>query len=116
LVNWQYLVLKPAQRYLERMQRADQEHIVNALDALITDPTTLDIKPLQGRSEQRLRVGKYRILFVKDEENKIYLVSMIRSRGDVYKYQRSAAFAPSHISVKPCLYQCYKGTWLPSLA
>jgi mRNA interferase RelE/StbE len=67
------------------MQRVDQECIVNALDALITDPTTLDIKPLQGRPEWRLRVGKYRILFVKDEESKIYLVTTIRSRGAVYK-------------------------------
>ena len=85
MVNWQYLVLKPAQRYLERMQRADPERIVNALDALITDPTTLDVKPLQGRPELRLRVGKYRILLVKDEENKLYIVTTIGSHGDVYK-------------------------------
>lgn len=85
MVNWQYIVLKPAQRYLERTQRADQERIVNALDALITDPTSLDIKSLQGRPELRLRVGKYRVLFVKDEEKKLYLVTTIGSRGDVYK-------------------------------
>lgn len=85
MVNWQYLVLKPAQRYLERMQRVDQERIVNALDTLITAPMTLDLKPLQGRPEWRLRVGKYRILFVKDEDSKTYLVTTIRSRGDVYK-------------------------------
>jgi mRNA interferase RelE/StbE len=85
LVNWQYIVLKPAQRYLERMQLADQERIVNALDTLITASTALDIKPLKGRSELRLRVGKYRILFVEDAANKIYLVTTIGSRGDVYE-------------------------------
>ncbi len=85
MVDWQYIVLKPAQRYLERMQLADQERVVNALDTLTTAPTALDIKSLKGRSELRLRVGKYRILFVEDIENKIYIVTTIGSRGDVYK-------------------------------
>ncbi|MBC7970860.1 MAG: type II toxin-antitoxin system RelE/ParE family toxin [Verrucomicrobia bacterium] len=85
LADWDYIVLKPAQRYLERMQLADQKRIINALDTLITAPTTLDVKPLKGRSEMRLRVGKYRILFVEDAENKAYIVTTIGSRGDVYK-------------------------------
>lgn len=67
------------------MQLADQKRIINALDTLITAPTTLDVKPLKGRSEMRLRVGKYRILFVEDAENKAYIVTTIGSRGDVYK-------------------------------
>lgn len=85
MADWDYIVLKPAQRYLERMQLADQKRIINALDTLITAPTTLDVKPLKGRSEMRLRVGKYRILFVEDAENKAYIVTTIGSRGDVYK-------------------------------
>ena len=80
-----YILLKPAQRYLERMQPDDQMRIVNALDALINDPTALDIKPLKGRTESRLRVGKYRVLFTEDRENQLYIVTAIGSRGDIYK-------------------------------
>jgi mRNA interferase RelE/StbE len=80
-----YILLKAAERYLERMQPDDQIRIVNALDALITDPTRLDIKPLKGRPEFRLRVGKYRIIFIEDRENQVYVVTGIGSRGDVYK-------------------------------
>jgi len=80
-----YILLKAAQRYLERMQPDDQIRIVNALDALITDPTGLDIKPIKGRPELRLRVGKYRIIFIEDRENQVYVVTRIGSRGDVYK-------------------------------
>jgi mRNA interferase RelE/StbE len=85
LVDWQYIVLKPAQKYLERMQPDEQLRIIEALDGLVVNSENFDIKPLQGRPESRLRVGKYRILFVKDEENQIYVVTTIGSRGDVYK-------------------------------
>ncbi|MBA7534199.1 hypothetical protein ES705_26445 [subsurface metagenome] len=43
-----------------------------------------DIKPLSGRkSEYRLRVGKYRILFFIENEN-VHVVK-IDTRGDIYK-------------------------------
>jgi mRNA interferase RelE/StbE len=77
LTNWQYIILKPAQRYLEKMQTTDQKKIINALDTLVSEDTGgLDLKSLKGRPEKRLRVGKYRIL---------YVVTVIGSRGDVYK-------------------------------
>lgn len=78
-------MFKPAERYLQRMQPDDQMRIVSALDALITDSTTLDIKPLKGRPELRLRVGSYRVLFRVDSENQLYIVTRIGPRGDVYK-------------------------------
>lgn len=80
-----YILLKAAQRYLERMQPDDQVRIIQALDALVTHATVLDIKPLKGRPELRLRVGKYRVLFVEDRENQLYVITAIGSRGDVYK-------------------------------
>lgn len=85
MADWDYIVLKSAQRYLERMQLADQKRIINALDTLVTAPSTLDIKSLKGRSEMRLRVGKYRILFIEDAVNRAYIVTTIGSRGDIYK-------------------------------
>ena len=63
----------------------DQERIVSALDALVSDSTTLDIKPLKARPELRLRVGNYRILFRVDRDNQLYIVTRIGPRGDVYK-------------------------------
>ncbi|MGK7905081.1 MAG: type II toxin-antitoxin system RelE/ParE family toxin [Hormoscilla sp.] len=79
-----YILLKAAERYLERMQPEEQVRIVNALDALITDSEMLDIKPLKGRTELRLRVGKYRVLFFEDIKNELYIVTLIGPRGDVY--------------------------------
>lgn len=67
------------------MQPDDQVRIVNALDTLLSEPATLDIKLLKGRPELRLRVGKYRVLFIEDKLNQTYVVTTIGSRGDVYK-------------------------------
>ncbi|MCU0571076.1 MAG: hypothetical protein MUF49_31490 [Oculatellaceae cyanobacterium Prado106] len=85
MADWQYVVLKPALKYLERMQSDDQSRIIEALDTLLVEPSLLDIKPLKGRSELRLRVGKYQVLFVEDTAKQTYVVTMIGSRGDVYK-------------------------------
>ncbi len=85
MVDWQYVVLKPAQKYLERMQPDDQLRIIEALDTLLTAPDTLDLKSLKGRPELRLRVGKYRVLFFEDREAQTYVITTIGSRGDIYK-------------------------------
>jgi len=85
LADWTYIVLKPAQKYLERMQLEDQIRIVTALDTLLIEPDTLDIKPLKNRPEFRLRIGKYRILFVKKTDTQTYIITTIAPRGDVYK-------------------------------
>jgi mRNA interferase RelE/StbE len=46
-----YILLRQAERYLERMPKNDQIRILEALDTLISDSTKLDIKPLYGRDE-----------------------------------------------------------------
>ncbi|MDR9404329.1 MAG: hypothetical protein RI580_12905 [Halothece sp. Uz-M2-17] len=40
------------------------------------------IKPLKGRSELRLRVVKYRILFKEDIEKQVYVITVIGSHGN----------------------------------
>ncbi|AFZ44682.1 hypothetical protein PCC7418_2535 [Halothece sp. PCC 7418] len=42
-----YILLKPAERYLRRMKSDEQIRILNALDTLISNPSILDIKPLR---------------------------------------------------------------------
>ena len=80
-----YILLRQAERYLQRRQTNDKIRIISALDSLISDASSLDIKSLKGRPEFRLRVGKYRILFREDQENQVYVITNIGSRGDVYK-------------------------------
>lgn len=83
--NWNLIVLKQAEKYLQKLSSVDQKRIIKALKLLIKDKNLADIKPLKGRLEWRLRVGDFRILYREDQENQIYIVTKIKSRGDVYK-------------------------------
>jgi mRNA interferase RelE/StbE len=85
LADWSYILLKPAQRYLKRMPDEEQRRVLTALDELVANSALLDIKALKGRSELRLRVGRYRVLFIEDRSHQMYVVTTIGSRGDVYK-------------------------------
>ncbi len=80
-----YILLKKAEKFLLKLPRDEQIRIIQALDDLINNYGNLDIKKLKGRSEFRLRVGKYRILFVEDVDNNLYVITAIGSRGDIYK-------------------------------
>ncbi|MDJ0660960.1 MAG: type II toxin-antitoxin system RelE/ParE family toxin [Crocosphaera sp.] len=83
--EWRFLILKPAQRYLKRLSKTDQERIINGFKALLANSENVDVKPLKGRPEHRLRIGSYRALFLIDQEKKLYIITQIGSRGDIYK-------------------------------
>ena len=80
-----YILLKNAEKFLLKLPQNEQRRIIQALDSLLNNATNLDIKKLKGRLEFRLRVGKYRILFIEDTDNNLYVITTIGSRGDVYK-------------------------------
>jgi mRNA interferase RelE/StbE len=45
----------------------------------------LDVDVLQGKKGYRLRVGQYRVLYTREDDQLIIEVVKIRPRGDVYK-------------------------------
>lgn len=83
--NWNLIILKKAQKYLRKLSHAEQKRIIQALKLLTQDQNLVDVKPLKGRLEWRLRVGDFRILYREDRENNTYVVTKIKSRGDIYK-------------------------------
>ena len=87
-VKWEIRYEKPAQKYLDTLEEKERERIRDEVGKLEDGPYNrrdLDIKPLQGRDNWRLRVGKWRVIF--KIHNKEILISVIKigSRGDVYK-------------------------------
>lgn len=83
--NWQYTVLKPAERYLRRIPPKSRQRIFNELNKLLSDPTQVDFQKLKGRSGYRLRVGDYRVLIEIKREERLFVITNIGPRGDVYK-------------------------------
>ena len=76
---------KQAAKVLERMDSATKHRIRQGIKGIPSG----DIKLLHGYSDglQRLRIGKYRIVFnyvIINDENTLYIMD-IDTRGDIYK-------------------------------
>ena len=75
---------KQAAKYLESLDTVMKRRITEALKNLADEPSTGDIKRLQGKeAAYRLRIGNYRILF-KDKVTCL-AVYKIGPRGQIYK-------------------------------
>ena len=83
---------KDAMKFLTRTDKPTRQRIISAIDGLTQLPPVGDIKTLQGFDDgsQRLRVGKYRIIYKylerKEEKNIVVIVFIvdIGSRGNIY--------------------------------
>jgi mRNA interferase RelE/StbE len=78
---------RQARNYLARLPLKTKTAIVNKLHEIAADPDdpSLDIDVLKGREGFRLRVGQYRILYTRQEDQLIIEVVKVRPRGDIYK-------------------------------
>jgi len=77
---------RQARNYLARLPSKTKLRIVDKLHMLKKNPDDriLDIDKLKGEKGYRLRVGQYRILYTRYEDQLIIEVVKIRSR-DIYR-------------------------------
>jgi mRNA interferase RelE/StbE len=78
---------RQARNYLARLPLKIKTAIVNKLHELAVDPDdpSHDIDVLKGREGFRLRVGQYRVLYVRKDNQLVIEVVKVRPRGDIYK-------------------------------
>jgi len=78
---------RQARNYLARLPFKIKSRIVDKLHELKENPNnpTLDVDKLKGGSGYRLRVGQYRIIYTRLDDQLIIEVVKIRPRGDIYR-------------------------------
>ncbi|MCX7084362.1 MAG: type II toxin-antitoxin system RelE/ParE family toxin [Methylococcales bacterium] len=77
---------KKAVKALAKIPTEFSERFISAFDAIAVGNTEgLSIKPLEGLSGFRLRIGSYRAIYELDNGELIVTVFNIGSRGDIYK-------------------------------
>ena len=80
---------KAAVKAIQTMDKPTKARIHAGILGLTQTPPAGDIKPMQGYHDgrQRLRIGKYRIIYKFGVENSLEILHIIDigSRGDIYK-------------------------------
>jgi len=78
---------RQARNYLARLPLKTKTSIVNKLHELAANPDNpdLDIEILKGRKGFRLRVGQYRVIYTRQDDQLILEVVKVRARGDIYR-------------------------------
>ena len=80
---------KSAAKYLESLDRITKQRIRAGILGLTENPPAGDIKFMKGYSDgrQRLRVGKYRVVFRYGHDGRIEILEVLKidSRGGIYK-------------------------------
>ena len=72
---------------MARLPMKTKSAIVNKLHELASNPDSpdLDIEIFKGRKGFRLRVGQYRVIYTREDDQLILEVVKVRARGDIYK-------------------------------
>jgi mRNA interferase RelE/StbE len=83
---------RQARNYLARLPLKLKSAIVNNLHQLAANPDnpSLDIDILKGKKGFRLRVGRYRVLYTRQDDRLILEIVKIRPRGDIYNLSRAS--------------------------
>ncbi|MBM3720981.1 MAG: type II toxin-antitoxin system RelE/ParE family toxin [Actinobacteria bacterium] len=78
--------LRPkARKQLRDLDTASRARVLGAIELLRTDPVPPNARRLKGRSDYRIRVGDYRLIYKFNAGKLIILVIAIGHRRDVYR-------------------------------
>lgn len=75
-----------AKKFLQKLSKDTYHRFSTALHKLSIDPSAGDVKKLRGDvpGAYRLRVGKWRVLFTRNDDARRIDIVMIEKRGDIY--------------------------------
>lgn len=84
-MKWRIIFARTAEKELARLSSEMRLRLGRAIRSLENDPIPAQAKRLKGRTEFRMRVGDYRVLYTVEHENRIVTISAVGHRRDVYR-------------------------------
>lgn len=88
---YEVLVDERVEKDLDKVPKYVVEKFLRLLDEFEKNPirprSGFDVKPMEGYpgNTYRLRIGKYRVLYAVDSDNKKVRITTVQHRGDAYK-------------------------------
>jgi len=84
-VSYSVEILRSAQKQLARIDRTQQNRIIDAIRGLAENPRPSGCKKLSGRSAWRIRIGSFRVIYELHEDRLLVLVVVIGDRKGIYR-------------------------------
>lgn len=87
-MSYELLQLPHAMRQLRQLRKSHNprhSEIIKAIRALAENPRSAASEKLIGRSERRIRIGDYRVIYRIDDEKRTITVIAVAHRREVYK-------------------------------
>lgn len=83
---YQLSIQNNAHKFLRKLNHEQFLRFSHALNKLAENPLVGDIKKLRGDvpNAYRLRIGKWRVLFLRNDDNRTIDIVIIDKRGDIY--------------------------------
>jgi mRNA interferase RelE/StbE len=76
---------RSAEKDLGRLDPPIRKRVLDAVDRLLADDRSLDVRRLAGSEHLRLRVSDWRVIFDYDRETETVLVHRVLPRGRAYQ-------------------------------
>lgn len=74
-------------KFIKQLPKDRQIQVVTKLDLIPVNPELLDIVKMGGREDTyRIRIGKYRAIFVVDFKDKLIKIDKLDTRGKIEKF------------------------------
>lgn len=84
-MTYTVLILRRAQRELQRLPQEDYERVREAMRGLARNPGPTGCLALTGRAGWRIRVGDYRVIYEVDDAQHTVTIVHVGHRRDVYR-------------------------------
>jgi mRNA interferase RelE/StbE len=84
-MSYDVLILRRAQKELQRLPDEAYMRVRDAIRLLADDPRPPECRKLTGREGWRIRVGEYRVIYEIDDVRKSVTILHVGHRRDVYR-------------------------------
>lgn len=83
---YEILIERRAERDLKRLPAEEFSRTIRALRALATEPRLAGCRKIEGsKSDWRIRVGDYRVVYEIDDGAQTVRIMRVRHRSEVYR-------------------------------
>ena len=86
MARYRIEVSATAERQIRKLPRVDQVRVIRVIRGLATDPRPPGCRKLSGHDDVfRVRIGRYRVLYVVEDRRLVIIVLKVGDRKDVYR-------------------------------